>query len=195
LTDGSLHLFANPIPGDSTKDNSPNYPQMLLKRLGIDLKIDSIHAKKISIYYTELNNKSKEPGTVIFANTSGYLYNITNNKAALVQNSLATAKLQSYFMNVAPLNVDFSFKLGDDNMPFGYRGSLGAIDLKKVNPIAVPLGMVKISSGKVKQLTFNYTASKQQVHGKLQVLYNDLRVTILKRDGNDTGGHLKKMSI
>jgi len=195
LSDGNLHLFANPIPGDSTKDNSPNFPQMLLKRLSIDLKIDTIHAKKISIFYTELNNKSKQTGTVIFANTSGYLYNITNNKAALAQNSLATAKLQSYFMNVAPLNVDFSFKLGDDNMPFSYKGSLGGIDLKKVNPISVPLGMVKISSGKVKQLTFNYTANRQQARGKLQVLYNDLRVALLKRDSSDNTGRLKKMSI
>jgi len=195
LTEGSLHLFANPIPGDSTKDNSPYFPQMLLKKLGIDLKIDTIHAKKISIFYTELNNKSKQTGTVIFANTNGYLYNITNNKAALAQNNLATAKLQSYFMNVAQLNVNFSFKLGDDDMPFSYKGRLDGIDLKKVNPIAVPLGMVKISSGRVKQLTFNYQATKQQAHGKLQVLYNDLRVALLKRDSGDNSSRLKKMSI
>ncbi|OCX50776.1 hypothetical protein BEL04_18760 [Mucilaginibacter sp. PPCGB 2223] len=195
LNTGSFQLFANPVPGDSTKDNSPNFPQMMLKRLSIDLKIDTIHAQKISVLYTELNNKSKQTGTVIFANTSGYLYNLTNNKAALQKNSMATAKLESYFMNVAKLNVDFSFKLGDDNMPFSFKGSLGAMDLKKVNPVAIPLGMVKIASGKEKQLSFSYLADKQQARGKLSVLYNDLRVALLKRDSSDNTNRLKKMSI
>ena len=72
LSDGSFQLFANPTPsGDSTKDASGNYPQMLLKRLNIDLKIDTVHVKKISVFYTELNQKSKQTGTIIFANTSG----------------------------------------------------------------------------------------------------------------------------
>ncbi|WP_448700829.1 hypothetical protein ACFGVR_02130 [Mucilaginibacter sp. AW1-3] len=195
LTDGRVQLFSNPVPGDSTIDNSVNYPQMLLKKLNIDLKIDTIHTKKISIFYTELSQKSGQSGTVIFANTSGDLYNITNNKAALQQNSLATARLHTYFMNVAQLNVDFNFKLGDDNVPFSFKGDLSSIDLKKVNPIAVPLGMVKISSGKVKRLSFSYLANKQQARGKLLILYNDLRVALLKRDSSDNRVHLKKMSI
>jgi len=195
LTDGSLQLFSNPVPGDSTIDNSINYPQMLLKKLNIDLKIDTIHAQKISIFYTEYNQKSKQSGTVIFANTSGDLYNITNNKAALAQNDLATAKLACYFMNLAKLDVGFSFKLGDDNMPFSYKGMLSAIDLKKVNPIAIPLGMVKIASGKVNRLSFSYQADRQKAQGRLSVLYNDLRVTLLKRDSSSNSNHLKKMSL
>lgn len=195
LDDGSLQMFANPVPGDTTVDNSPGFPQLLLKRLNIDLKIDTIQVNKISVYYTEFNNKSGKSGTVSFVNTSGGLFNITNNKAALQKNAFATAQLQTYFMNTARLDVGFSFKLDDENTPFSYKGSLSNIDLKKANPIAIPLGMVKIASGKVSKLDFSYQADRQTAHGRLVALYNDLRIALLKRDSSDNSGRLKKMSI
>lgn len=191
LANGSLQMFSNPVPGDTTIDNGANFPQLLLKKLSIDLKIDTVYVHKISVYYTEQGKNSGKSGTVSFVNTSGKFFNLTNNKAALQQNSFATAQLQTYFMNAARLDVGFSFKLGDENTPFSYKGSLSNIDLKKVNPVAIPLGMVKIASGKVKKLDFSYQANRQQAHGKLLALYNDLRIVLFKRDSD----HLKKMSI
>jgi len=195
LSDGSLQLFSNPTPGDTITDKSTSFPQMLLKRLDVDLKIDTVHVNKISVYYTELGKKSGQSGTVAFVNTGGDIFNVTNNKAALQKNGIATAKLQTSFMNASRLDVDFSFKLDDENTPFSYKGSLGDFELKKVNPVAMPLAMVKIASGKVKKLEFAYQADRQKAQGKLLVLYNDLRVALLKRDSSDNSGRLKKMSI
>jgi hypothetical protein len=192
LNGGNLQLFSNPTPGDTTTDRGATFPQLLLKKLNIDLKIDTIHVNKASVYYTELNKKSGQSGTVAFVNTSGDIFNVTNNKAALQKNGTATARLQTWFMNTSRLDVDFSFKLDDENTPFSYKGVLNDFELKKANPITIPLAMVKIASGKVKKMEFAYQADRQKAQGKLSVLYNDLRIALLKRDSSD---HLKKMSI
>jgi len=192
LSDGSIHIYANPNPKDTTSDNSVNFPQLLLKRFKIDLKIDTIGIKNISLIYTEYNKKSGKTGTVSFDNTSGELLNITNNKAALQKNNMATVQLKTYFINTARLDVQFSFKLDDENMPFSYKGHLAPMDLQKITPVTTPLAMVKISSGKLKSFDFDFKADRVKSTGKVVILYNDLRVAVLKRDEND---NLKKMSI
>jgi hypothetical protein len=96
-------------------------------------------------------------------------------------------------MNRGEFNVLFHFNLTDKNAAYTYKGNLGPMDLKMVNPAAMPLAMVKINAGHLKQLSFDFKANGQTASGEVSVLYNDLKVTVLKADTEDE--KLKRMTI
>jgi hypothetical protein len=192
LSSGSVQVFDNPAPNDTTKDRSINFPQLVLSRLKMDLRIDTVQINRVGIYYTEYNPLSDQSGTIWFSNTGGRIFNVTNNKAALQKNNIATAQLETNLMNFGRLNVQLAFDLTDANAAFNYKGHMYPMDLKKINPVAAPLGMVKIASGKLNSLDFDMHADKTRAKGNVLVLYNDLKIAVLKKDDENK---LQKMGI
>jgi len=182
LNNGTLEIFGNPNHPNDKKDKITSFPNVGLFKINADMKIDTVLVHQINVFYTEYNEKSKEPGTISFNNTSGHFLNVTTNQAALQKNNTCAVQLTSYFMNRGKLNVAFAFNLTDKNNSFSYKGSLGPMDLQFVNPAVKPLAMIKINSGTVKQLDFDIHADNATARGKVDVLYNDLKVSILKVD-------------
>ena len=75
-----------------------------------------------------------------------------------------------------------SFDLTDKVASYSYKGRLGVMDLRDINPATVPLALAKITSGRLKELTFDVKGNSKVAHGRIQLLYNDLRVKLLKAD-------------
>jgi hypothetical protein len=96
-------------------------------------------------------------------------------------------------MNRGKLNLFINFNLTDKLAAFSYKGTLGQMDLKAVNEATMPLAMVKINSGTLKKFDFNFKANSKNANGKVTVLYNDLKVTVLKADTDNK--NLKRMRI
>ncbi|MGZ3753776.1 MAG: hypothetical protein ACXVAY_05090 [Mucilaginibacter sp.] len=182
LDKGSLSVYKNPNRPQLDADRTKTFPGSVLADVKLDLKIDTLLVKHLDISYTEVGQKSKQSGTINFTNTDAQFLNITNNKTALQKNSNCLARVSSDFMGRGELNVLFNFNLTDELAAYSYRGNLGPMDLNVVNPMAMPLGMVKINSGKLKSLDFDFKANSRVATGRVTVLYNDLKVTILKPD-------------
>ena len=195
LDGGNFALYTNPLRPKTNADKAKSFPSSVLARLKIDTRIDTLQVKHLNISYTELNHKSNEEGTITFNNTEGTILNITNNAAALKKGHISTARLTSHFMNRGELNALFTFNLTDSLAAYSFKGNLGPMDLKAINPAAVPLGMVKINAGTLKKLDFDFKANSRIANGRVTVLYNNLKVTILKPDTQVQQGLLKKMRI
>lgn len=196
LRGGHLGVFAHPhLPtaSEPKKDRSASFPNKGIYRLKTDLKIDTIRLEHIDIKYTELNAKSHKLGYVDFNHTNGSILNLTTNAEALRANKYCTVSLASYFMNKGKLNVDFKFNMADSSLAYQYKGHLGAINLPVVNPAATTLAMVKINGGKLNSFDFDIKGDKYGSQGRVSVLYNDLKVTLLKPD--TLKNKLKHMTI
>jgi hypothetical protein len=185
IDQGTFSLFTNPNKTPTAIDKITSFPSMVLANLKEDSEIDTLNIKHLNISYSELNNKSKETGTITFNHTNGQFLNITNNKAALLKNNICTVRISSYFMAHGELNTLFRFNLTDKDAAYSYKGNLGPMDLKLINPAVMPLGMVKINSGKLKKLDFDFKANRKIANGRVTILYNDLKVTVLKADTNN----------
>jgi len=183
LKNGTMALYSNPH-GVSTplaaKINS--FPGIALRNLTTDLSIDSILLHRITVLYSEYNQKSNQTGTITFNGTSGRIINVTNNPAALAKNHIATVQLITDFMNRGRLKVAFNFDITAKDAAFNYKGSLGYMDLDVINAATVPLTMIKITSGSLKQFNFDIHANSHKASGKLVLLYNDLKIKLLKTD-------------
>ena len=193
LNNGSFNLFSNPKVILKKTDRERTYPNFGLKELRADLNIDTIDVSHINVSYTEYNQKSDQTGTIAFNNSSGRILNVTTNKEALAKNNICTVNLTSYFMNRGKLDVLFTFNLTDENLPFSYKGSIGPMDLTVLNPAIMPLGLIKVNNGKLTHFEFDINADNSVSKGRIALLYNDLKVTVLKAD--TVNDKLKHMTI
>jgi hypothetical protein len=184
VNNGVLEIFSNPKHSNDKADRVRSFPNVALYKINSDMTIDTILLHRINVIYSEYNIKSNETGSISFNNTSGRFLNVTTNKTALQKNNSCTAELTSYFMNRGKLNVKFDFNLTDINNTFSYKGRLGQMNLQAVNPAVMPFAMVKITSGRIKQLDFDIHADRKMARGKFAVLYNDLKVSLLQVDTN-----------
>ncbi len=182
ISRGSFDLFNNPNKINTNNNKITSFPNVAIRALNTDIKLDTLIARHIDISYNEHNKKSDKTGTITFNHTSGKFLNITTNKAALQTNNMATAQVSSYFMNRGKLDASFTFNLTDKDAAYSYKGTVGPMNLSLVNPATIPLAMVKITSGKLKKFDFDFKANSKVSKGKVTVLYNDLKVNILKAD-------------
>lgn len=193
LSSGSLNLSGNPKLTIRATDRERTYPNFGLKEIRADLNIDTIDAKRINVSYTEFNHRSDQTGTIVFNNTSARVLNVTTNKEALAKNNICALNLTSYFMNRGKLDVQFTFNLTDESLPFTYKGSIGPMDLTVLNPAVMTLGLIKVNSGKLARFDFDIKADNSLSKGRVALLYNNLKVTVLKAD--TVNDKLKHMAI
>lgn len=179
---GALQIYSNPNKLADKSDRTKTFPNAALTELNSNVNINSIQIKRFNVQYNEYNKKSQKTGSLIFNNTNATLVNLTTNKIALQKNNICHIKLTSSFMDHGNLSADFDFNLTDENNSFSFKGVLGPMDLKYVNPAAIPLGMIKISSGVLKQFSFDIKANKTSDKGNVKLLYNNLKVNVLQED-------------
>jgi hypothetical protein len=193
LAYGDVNILSNPRQSPVRSDRISSFPHFALRQLSADLTIGTINVRHINITYTEFNKKSNKTGTIIFKNSEGHIVNVTTNKDSLQKNNLCIARIGSYFMNSGKLDALFTFNLTDADASYTYKGSLGPMDLRLVNQASMPLGLIKFHSGTLKQMDFDINANGRTARGKVNVLYNDLQVTVLKAD--TVNDRLKHMTI
>jgi len=195
LSKGTIAVYANPNPNPelAKKDRSATFPNAGIYKLKTDMKIDSVLLRHINVVYTELNAKSHKLGSAYFNNTGGEVLNLTTNAEALQKNKICNISLTSYFMNKGKLDVNMKFDLVDKNLAYSYSGHMGPMNLNVMNSAVMPLAMVKINGGTLKSFDFDIHADVNKSQGKVSVLYNDLKVTILKPDTIEN--KLKHMTI
>jgi hypothetical protein len=179
---GDLNLFNNPNKSKSFNDKIKSFPSVAIYGINAHVKIDSIRLKRFNVTYSEHNKNSNMDGSIRFNSTSGTILNFTNDSVSLRKNNLLSLNLSTYFMNRGRLETSFVFNMTDPNAAYSYTGNLSPMDLSAVNMATMPLAQVKITSGTLKNLNFKFNADRHHAKGKVTLLYNDLKVKILKTD-------------
>jgi len=180
INGGILDLYNNPNKIRRYKDKLETFPNVALYKLETDLKIDSIELKKFNITYSEVGKKSHKTGTLVFAGTTAQIRNVTTNPNALKKDSIATAKISTWFMGKGKLNIAFRFNLRARTAPYSFKGHLGPMQLEALNKVTMPLAMVKITEGTLKSYDFNIHGNANISRGRIALLYNDVKVRLLR---------------
>jgi hypothetical protein len=179
---GNFEVFTNPHGRLKTTDRLVTFPNWAIRQIKTGLNVDTLDIKKIDVTYREFKEKSGQTGAVRFDNITGRFLNLTNKKTILRQHPVCTVNLSTYFMGKGKLDLVFGFNLGDEAYSYSYKGHLGPMDMLAANSAVMPLGLVKITSGRVNSLDFNIHGNKKSGAGKVTFLYNNLKVDLLKRD-------------
>lgn len=181
---GKVAIFMNRELPPPNFDKARNYPHNALKRLQIETLVDTLALKNVAIAYTEFNPKTKERGTVNLANLSGNILNVTNDSLRLTTKNHAYASLSTAIMGKGKMHVNIDFNLTNPAAPFTYEGSIGAFDMKVLNPLSKSLGLVEIESGQVQKVNFKVNATEKSASGTVKFYYSNLKVKLLGEDEN-----------
>lgn len=189
-----VNIFVNrELPPPPNFDKVSNFPHIALKRLPLPSLVDTVLLKNIDLAYTEYNPISRKRGTVYFQNLGGDILNLTNDSVQLTKNNHAIAKLHALVMKTSKIAVRIDFNLTDKNAAFHYKGNVGAMNMKVLNPMARDMGLVEIESGQIQSAAFDIYANAKGSSGKVDFLYNNLKIKLLKE--GEMGEPAKKKGL
>jgi hypothetical protein len=186
LAKGRINIFSNPNidPKSYTTDKSVTFPNHIIHTLPIRLNIDTVRLKDFQVRYDEYNVQNKQQGYITFNNLNGRFLNVANTPAALIKNNRCQVQINAQFMNKAPFKMDLRLNMIDSAYSYNCRGLLGAIDLRAVNAASVPLASLKIESGHINRFAFNIQGNRKGAKANMTLLYNNLKIQLLKADTN-----------
>ncbi|MHA4893469.1 hypothetical protein ACXZ1K_01860 [Pedobacter sp. PWIIR3] len=182
ISNGTVDVFNNNSLPAKIKIKNGKYPHQLLQQVRAPLTVKRLSLNNVNISYSEYDRDSKQKGRITFERTSGSITNISNVERVKKKNPYLFADMTTYMMGKGKLDVNFRFDLLESNGQFSYNGTLGVMDGRALNNVTMPLGMVQIKRGKVKQLDFDVKANDQTAKGTVKFAYNDLSVALMKRE-------------
>jgi hypothetical protein len=182
IDDGFVAVFNNNSYAKLDKIRTGSFPHQLLQQLKTALTIKKIKLSNIDVSYAEFDRKSKQRGKITFQKTSGTISNATNEMKVKNVNPIMLASLNSYVMGQGKLQIDFNFDLNSATGDFGYKGALINLDGRKLNQLVRPLGMLQVNKGMINKLAFNINANQDVAKGKVDFLFNELAVSLLKKE-------------
>lgn len=164
------------------KSKVGNYLSQMLVKLNEPVNISKASFNNAYVQYRENQTSSDKVGEVTFENTSFDISNITNVPAAIKKNSQMVISFDTKVLGKVALKGNFKFKLNSDNGSFTTTGHVGEFDASVLNKISIPMGLIKINSGKINSLDFNLRGNDNKASGDFVMEYNDLNVAVMKID-------------
>lgn len=178
-----MKIYRDKTIADDMSNKVGKYPHQMLQTIQFPLSIKRLNVKNGMVVYSEKSIVSGQTGTLFFKDVHGTVLNITNIKDLISSNPLLVLDVNTSFMGVSPLHTVWKLSLNSGN--FDVSGSAGSFNAEALNPVIGPLSMASVKSGTIDKLTFSMTGNDLQANGHATLLYNDLKVELLKKDSND----------
>jgi|SRR6218665_174701 len=159
-----------------------SFPHQSMVKAPIPFRVKKIILANTFIEYKERAVISRQAGKVQFHNSYATITNLTNRQDVATENNMLSIDISTKFLNKAPLRVTWKFYLFNPNGRFDIVGDLGAMPATYVNALSVPMGPARIEKGMINQLSFDLKGNNMNMTGDVKMLYDDLKVSLLKKD-------------
>lgn len=189
-----LHLSKDLSYPHDGKNRVGTYPQQALMKVPFPLYIKRLVAGPADIEVKQKNPKSDQSGKLQFKESSIDAVNVTNIPELIKNNNHLKISARTKFLGLTQVNAEFDLLLNDKNGRFGLTGTASGFDGKGLNKVLEPLGLAKIEEAKVNQLRFNLKCSDYSGSGTVVLLYQDLKISQLRKDSIDQKIEKKKFA-
>ncbi|THU37134.1 hypothetical protein FAM09_19480 [Niastella caeni] len=159
-----------------------HYPHQQLMNLPIDISLKKIIVQQGYIEYKEKNPQTGSSGIITFDDVRASLHNVTNRSNNLQKNGVMVVHFNSRFLNKVPLSATLQFYLNSKNGKFAVNGSMKTTDATIFNRLSKPMAMVEINAGTIHSLDFNFNCDNYRAMGIMRLLYDNLKIKLLKKD-------------
>lgn len=191
LNNSSLRIYRDMSYPHDGKNRVGTYPQQMLLKLSYDLTIRYVRILQAFIEYKERNAKSGKSGKVQFHNGSLTISNLTSKEALLAERPLRI-HFNAKFLNSASMKAVINFYA--DKGRFSIDADMEGMPAEKINRLTEPMGLAKVETGNIRGLHFNLTGNDYAARGGLTLLYDDLKISLLKKDTTDNTLSKKKLA-
>lgn len=182
------HLDINQLDANIFRDKSPTFNMSIkpmfskkLRDIPFGLQVSSVAIKNSKLVYEETDKNAVAPGKIMFHNFNATIKNVYSGYGQTKVPTTAIA-VNARFMNAAPLRVDWTFNVLNKSDQFNIQGKITNFPANSMQPFLQPY--IKASTqGSISLVTFNFSGNNRSAKGTYGMKYEDLRVTIYKKDG------------
>jgi len=182
IAESSFKIFRDLSYPRDTVVKVGKYPHQQLMHLPVPMNIGKVVVVHSFIEYKEKNAKSDSAGKLQFFNVRATIGHVTNMKEVIARNNECIVSFKASLLNKIPVEARLVLLLKDPRGKFSIEGNLGAFDVVTLNPLTQPMGLARMEKGRIRKLHFDLIASDSSSDGKLLMLYEDLKVSLLKKD-------------
>lgn len=189
-TNNTIKVFRDlsyPIDSISKQGQQMTYPQQIIHKAGLVIKINKAVFANTYIEYKEKNAISKNSGRVRFSNSYLTFHNISTAKAK--KGEKMTVDFKATFIDQVPMTGGFTFSLDQwQKGVFTAEATVSnPVDATILNQLTEPMSLMKVEKGEIKSVRFYMQADTNTSHGTLVMPYENLKISLLKKQGDEYG--------
>lgn len=193
ISTANLKIYCDLSLPHEKKNRVGTYPHQVIEKIPIPFRVRKVILSNAFLEYKERNHITRQSDKVQFYKIYASISNFTNEKKAIAVNNIMTADICSRFLNRTPLKVTWLFYLLHPKGRFDVKGSVGPIEGALLNSFAEPMGSISIRKGRINIASFNLQGNDDRMDGNVKILYEDLKVAMLKKDIGSKERHTKPM--
>jgi hypothetical protein len=149
------------------------------------LQIDNLTVTNGSLRYCEEVVAGADPGVLTISAVSLSAAGIANRGAA---SAAILLRAQGDLMDAGTLKVQMAIPITPSNFSLHYSGTLGPMDLTRLDAFLDIAEHTKLKSGTVQEASFQIDVTAGQARGYVRGIYKDLDIALLnKRTGSREG--------
>lgn len=183
VTSFDLHSFKDKrVPFLRTKHIL--LPMESLQKFGYPISVDSLIITESRVTIEEISENGTESGALTIDHINASCGLITNRYKE-GNPKYAALKASGMLMNEGEVSAVFSLPL-DGSPTYPTSGRLSKFPFEKLNPALENLARVKIESGTLNNLKFDFRYTDTQSVGTMEIDYQDLRIIGLNKKNDNT---------
>lgn len=158
-------------------------PVQMMKSLPFGLKVDSvlIHAGKIR--HEEMAKEGGKPGYIIFSGIEGRISNF-NNRVFSDRPAFAIIKANGTVSKSGYIEAELMLP-AEEGKKYSVKGMVKHMPLPELNTITESLAFFRFESGHLNKMIFSFDHDDYSSTGKLEVNYENLKMTGLVKGSKD----------
>jgi hypothetical protein len=172
------------------KDHRTPLPVELLADMPFGFVIDTVSVENSYASYEEFPEKNDFPGKVVFENLDASLYHITQP----MQEQGPVMEARAMLMGKGKLLASFRFPQ-EAGGRYTVRGSLKDFELPAINPMLESEAKMRIETGYLQALNFEFGYNDTRSEGVLSMDYRDLKIAALQAAQPKKKAGLKSMIV
>lgn len=192
ILSGEVYSFRDKRMPFKETENKP-LPMEALRRLPFAVEVDTIKIKDTKITYEEFPPDGFHSGKVTFENLNATLLNLSN-RVYYNKPKYATLKASASVMGKGVIQVTFLLPI-EANQLYRANGKISKMRLHHLNPALENLAFVRIESGTLNEINFNFTYNDRIANGTLTINYENLKMQGLKKEKESLINNLKTFLI
>jgi hypothetical protein len=158
----------------------PKLPHQELAALDVGVNVGRIAIDEAAILYQELMPGAAEAGMVVLSNMEVSLMNISNIYSGKKTNDGMQWVINGTLYDEGKFEVTVDFAADQPSGDFNFSGKMGEMNMSALNQILVPNEHIRIDNGRIISNHFQVNATPDVANGEMTLIYEDLKITILK---------------
>ncbi len=171
---------------DRLENHRPPMPEQALRDMKLKLCIDTISMNNNEFRYAEYVPKASQAGFVFFNDLNIQVENLNNDPVFFNRSENIRTTATARIMGESNARVEVHFPVTETGDTLFFSGEMEPVDLAVFNTMVVHNQNVRINKGALDKLSFEAQANNNIAAGRLEFLYHDLDLTVLKKkNGQD----------